>query len=135
VQQGYRIRALRRGNTIPFFIPANVFSQVEWVQGDILDTSVLENAMDGADAVIHCAAKVSFVAADHLSMLKTNIEGTANVVNAALLKNIKRLVHISSVAALGRTSNGETVTEKKEWEDSRINTMQRWKCGAVSAKG
>jgi nucleoside-diphosphate-sugar epimerase len=63
------------------------------------------------------------VAADHRSMLKTNIEGTANVVNAALLKNIKRLVHISSVAALGRTSNGETVTEKKEWEDSRINTQ------------
>lgn len=123
MQQGYRIRALRRGNTIPFFIPATVFSKVEWVQGDILDTSVLENAMEGADAVIHCAAKVSFVAADHLSMLKTNIEGTANVVNAALLKNIKRLVHISSVAALGRTSNGETVTEKKEWEDSRINTQ------------
>ena len=123
MQQGYRIRALRRGNAIPFFIPATVFSQVEWVQGDILDTTILENAMEGADAVIHCAAKVSFVAADHLSMLKTNIEGTANVVNAALLKNIKRLVHISSVAALGRTSNGETVTEKKEWEDSRINTQ------------
>ena len=119
MQQGYRIRALRRGQTLPFFIPANVFSQVEWVQGDILDTTILENAMEGADAVIHCAAKVSFVAADHLSMLKTNIEGTANVVNAALLKNIKRLVHISSVAALGRTSNGETVTEEKEWEDSR----------------
>ena len=93
------------------------------MQGDILDTTILENAMERADAVIHCAAKISFVPADHLAMLKTNIEGTANVVNAALLKNIKRLVHISSVAALGRTSNGETVTEKKEWEDSRINTQ------------
>ncbi len=123
MQKGYAVRAIRRSNQLPFFIPATVFSQVEWVDGDILDTAVLETAMEGIDAVIHSAAKVSFVAADHLSMLKTNIEGTANVVNAALLKNVKRFVHISSVAALGRTNNGETVTEKKQWEDSNINTQ------------
>lgn len=123
VQKGYGIRALRRSNQLPFFIPASVFARVEWVEGDILDTAALEAAMEGVDAVIHSAAKVSFVAADHLSMLKTNIEGTANVVNAALLKNVPRFVHISSVAALGRTINGETVTEKKQWEDSQINTQ------------
>ena len=78
--------------------------------------------MEGMDAVIHSAAKISFVPGDDKEMFKTNIEGTANVVNAALLKNIKRLVHISSVAALGRTANGETVTEKKQWEDSNTNT-------------
>ncbi|MEO5683379.1 MAG: NAD-dependent epimerase/dehydratase family protein [Chitinophagaceae bacterium] len=123
LQKGYTVRAIRRTNKLPFFIPATVFNKVEWVEGDVLDTAALENAMDGIDAVIHSAAMVSFVTADHQLMLKTNIEGTANVVNAALLKNIKRLVHISSVAALGRTSNGETVTEKKQWEDSRINTQ------------
>ena len=88
----------------------------------MLDTHVLENAMEGVDAVVHSAAKVSFVAADQRAMYKINIEGTANVVNAALLKKVKKLVHISSVAALGRTINGETVTEKKQWEDSPINT-------------
>jgi nucleoside-diphosphate-sugar epimerase len=55
-------------------------------------------------------------------MLKTNIEGTANVVNTALEKKIRRFIHISSVAALGRTKTGETVTEKKQWEENAINT-------------
>jgi dihydroflavonol-4-reductase len=123
VQKGYRVKALRRGSQLPFFIPANVFGKVQWIQGDIMDTALLEDAMEGVEAVVHSAAKVSFTAADHAGMLQTNIEGTANIVNAALLKKIPRLVHISSVAALGRTANGEVVTEKKQWEDSSINTM------------
>ncbi|MEO5595029.1 MAG: NAD-dependent epimerase/dehydratase family protein [Chitinophagaceae bacterium] len=122
VQKGYRIRAIRRSKQLPFFIPANIFNNVEWINGDVLDTAILEDAMEGMDAVIHCAAKVSFVSSQHRAMFKTNIEGTANVVNAALLKNIRRLVHISSVAALGRTTHGETVNEKKQWETSNINT-------------
>jgi dihydroflavonol-4-reductase len=123
VEQGYRVKALRRGAQLPFFIPANVFNTVEWVQGDIMDSALLEDAMEAVDTVIHSAAKVSFTAADHQEMLQTNIEGTANIVNAALLKKVPRLVHISSVASLGRTASGEVVTEKKQWEDSAINTM------------
>lgn len=83
---------------------------------------VLEDAMEGTDAVIHAAAKVSFVPGEQRSMFQTNIEGTANVVNAALLRNVKRMVHVSSVAALGRTTNGETINEEKQWEESNINT-------------
>ena len=78
--------------------------------------------MDGVDAIIHSAAKVSFAAKDHLALFKTNVEGTANVVNTALLKNVPRLVHISSVASLGRTANGETVNETRQWEDNDTNT-------------
>ena len=122
MQKGYRIRAIRRSHKLPFFIPAAVFANIEWIEGDILDTHVLEQAMEGVDAVIHSAAVVSFTAGDRRQMFKTNIEGTANVVNAALLKNVSKLVHVSSVAALGRTTDGETVTEKKQWEDSSINT-------------
>ncbi|MES1223315.1 MAG: NAD-dependent epimerase/dehydratase family protein [Bacteroidota bacterium] len=122
-EKGYSIRAIRRSHRLPSFIPASVFEKVEWIEGDVLDTGLLEYAMEGMDAVIHCAAKVSFTAGDHRGMLKTNIVGTANVANAALLKNIQKLVYISSVAALGRTANGERVTEKKQWEDSSLNTQ------------
>ena len=122
MQKGYRIRAIRRSAQLPFFIPAAVFASVEWIDGNVLDTAVLEHAMEGIDAVIHSAAIVSFTSGDRQQMFKTNIEGTANVVNAALLKNVPRLVHVSSVAALGRTTDGETVTEKKQWEDNNINT-------------
>ena len=55
-------------------------------------------------------------------MYLVNADGTANVVNLALENNIKRLVHISSISALGRTASGEKVTEEKKWEETKLNT-------------
>ena len=123
VAKGYAVRALRRTTSkLPFYIPEQVLNKVEWVEGDILDIVSLEEAMTGIDQVIHSAAIISFSPGDKKKMYKINIEGTANTVNIALEKNIKRLVHISSVAALGRTPGGEQVDEGKKWLDSKINT-------------
>ena len=122
VQQGYQVRALRRGSKLPVWIDQQVLQQVEWVEGDILDVVALEDAMENVTAVIHSAAVVSFAKKDRAQMYHVNVEGTANVVNIALEKNIKRLVHISSVAALGRTAGGTEVTEDKKWEESKLNT-------------
>ncbi len=55
-------------------------------------------------------------------MYQVNVEGTANVVNIALEKNIQRFVFISSVAAIGRTSVGAEVNEDKKWEENKNNT-------------
>jgi nucleoside-diphosphate-sugar epimerase len=55
-------------------------------------------------------------------MYQVNVQGTANVVNAAIEKNISRLVHISSVAALGRSKSGGHINEEREWQQSNINT-------------
>ena len=74
MQKGYHVKAIRRSNKLPFFIPAVVFNHVEWIDGDILDTAVLETAMADVDAVIHSAAKVSFDEGERRSMFKTNIE-------------------------------------------------------------
>ena len=123
VEKGYRVRAIRRTSPIPFYLPANVADRVEWMPGDILDIPALEEAMQGMNAVIHAAAKISFAATDRREMFHTNIEGTANVVNIALEQNITRFLHISSVAALSRSKNGEMVTEDKKWEDSKLNTV------------
>jgi len=122
VEKGYRVRALRRTNKIPSWIDAPVFNKVEWVEGDVLDVVSLEDAMEGVDVVIHSAAIVSFAKKDRKAMYQTNVEGTANVVNIALEKNVRRLVHISSVAALGRTAGGGHVNEEKKWEESKVNT-------------
>jgi nucleoside-diphosphate-sugar epimerase len=122
VEKGHPVRAIRRGDSIPFFIPPPISAKVEWIRGDILDIVGLEEAMEGVDAVIHAAAKVSFARRDRRELFHTNIEGTANMVNMALIKGIRRFVHVSSVGALGRTANGEQVTEEKKWADSKLNT-------------
>lgn len=123
LMKGHGVRAIRREHSkLPFFIPPDFLARVEWVEGDVLDVISLEEAMDGIDAVIHAAAKVSFERHESEELFKINVEGTANVVNMALEKNVRRLIHISSVAALGRTNSGETVHEEREWQDSKINT-------------
>ncbi|GGB09334.1 NAD-dependent epimerase/dehydratase family protein [Puia dinghuensis] len=122
LEKGWSVRALRRSSSPPAFIPAVIWDEVEWVNGDILDVSGLGEAMEGTDAVIHAAAKISFSHRDRRELFRTNIEGTANVVNIALEQNIRRFVHVSSVAALGRTGKGENVTEGKSWEENRWNT-------------
>jgi dihydroflavonol-4-reductase len=123
LEAGWQVRAMRRGNVLPLFIPAGTLARAEWVPGDILDVIALEDAMEECDAVIHAAGRISFARGEKQEMYRTNIEGTANVVNIALEQNIKRLVHVSSVAALGRTGNGETVNETKSWEESKWNTQ------------
>ncbi|MFC0774534.1 NAD-dependent epimerase/dehydratase family protein [Terrimonas alba] len=122
VERKYAVRAIRRSQQLPFYISKEIFNQVEWVDGDILDVISLEDAMDGVDKVIHSAAIVSFDKKHRANMYHVNVEGTANVVNMSLEKNISRFIHISSVAALGRTAHGGKVDEEKKWDENGVNT-------------
>lgn len=122
VRDGFRVRAIRRSARMPFFLEKEIIQQVEWVGGDVLDVVSLYEAMQGMDAVIHSAAMVSFRKGDRQQMNSVNIDGTTNVVNLALETRIKRFIHISSVAALGRTRKAEKVTEDRKWEETANNT-------------
>jgi len=94
----------------------DVFHTIEWVKGDILDIPSLEDAFAGVDHVYHCAAFISFDPRDEEQIRKTNIEGTANMVNLSLGYGIKKFCHVSSIAALGDTKeDGDTITEETEW--------------------
>ena len=91
-------------------------------QCDILDTTVLEEIMQDITHVYHCAAIVSFKPKDKYRLLKINVEGTANVVNACLDAGVQKLVHVSSVSALGRIRNG-VVTEQMNWSEKTSNSV------------
>ncbi len=92
-------------------------------QADILDVISLEEVMEGITEVYHCAGMVSFLPDDRERLYKTNVEGTANLVNAALNAEVKKLVHVSSVAALGRIRKDQIVTEKMEWTKETSNSI------------
>ena len=122
VQKGYFVRAIRRSSKLPFFISPDIFENVEWVNGDVLDVVSLEDAMTDVDTVIHSAAIISFLKKERKKMYKVNVDGTTNVVNTALEQNVKKLIHISSISALGRTADGDHVNEEKIWVESKLNT-------------
>jgi dihydroflavonol-4-reductase len=95
---------------------SNLFSKIEWVQADILDIPALEIAFNNIDYVYHCAALVSFDPNDEEKLRKTNIEGTANIVNFCIVNNVKKLCHVSSIAALGDKKEHENfIDEATEW--------------------
>ncbi len=122
VEKGLPVRALQRTDNFPFYIPRSIYDKVEWIKADVLDLVSLDDAMKNVDSIIHTAAIVSFSKDRRKEMYQVNVEGTENVVNMALENNVKRLVHISSIAALGRTTKPEVVTEEKKWEANPNNT-------------
>jgi len=79
-------------------------------------------AMNGVEYVYHCAGMISYNAKEVYRMMNVNIEGTANVVNACLEKGIKKLCHVSSVAAFGTSQTGKTLTEDVKWKSSPYNS-------------
>jgi len=92
------------------------------VFGDILDYPFLEDLLKEGDVVYHCAAIVSFNPRDREKIFKTNIEGTANLVNAGLFKHIEKFCYISSVAAIGRNGSGKMIDEDTFWENNDQNS-------------
>lgn len=78
-----------------------LFANINWISADINDIPSLEIAFKNIEYVYHCAAKISFDPRDEEKLRKINIEGTANVVNFCLAKNVKKLCFVSSIAALG----------------------------------
>jgi nucleoside-diphosphate-sugar epimerase len=117
VKADTKVRAIYRNN-----IPQEMPNGIEWVKGDILDPISLEEAMQGIDQVYHCAATVSFNPKNKKALHQTNVEGTANVVNACLQTGIKKLLFVSSVAALGRIRQDATVNEKMNWTEESSNS-------------
>ncbi len=88
-EQNKKIKALYRGE-IPF-----TSANIEWIKGDLFDTVLLEEAMQDVDEVYHCAAKVSFYPKEKQQLFKTNVEGTANIVNACINTGVKKLLLLS----------------------------------------
>ena len=117
--KGKKVRALYR-QAVPVFSGSE---QCEWIKGDILDPIGLTAALEGVEYVYHCAAIVSFAPGAAAKMLHSNVEGTANVVNACLVQAVKKLIFVSSVAALGRIRENEAINESMHWTPATSNSV------------
>jgi dihydroflavonol-4-reductase len=126
VKKGEPVRALKREKSDTALIKKifswyspdyeSLFAKIEWVNGDITDVHGLLDILQGADRVYHCAGFVSYNPSDAVEVHKINAEGTANIVNACLEKKIRKLCHVSSVAAFGDLPKNKTVDETFFWK-------------------
>ncbi len=101
--------------------PQQLFDQIEWVKADVTDLVSLEAHFENIEYVYHCAALISFEPKKLPILLKTNVEGTANMVNLCLKKGVSKFCYVSSIAALGHGKKGEEFTEETEWNDTHTS--------------
>lgn len=114
VAHGKKVRALVR-STSSLVELQEIRNKIEIVFADVNDYTSLEEALAGSEVVIHTAAVVSYLPTDKALMRKVNVTGTQHVVNACLNLHIPTLVHISSVAALGKSTDSQKIDESAKW--------------------
>jgi nucleoside-diphosphate-sugar epimerase len=111
--QGKKVKAIYNKTPLTAFNNENLCS----VKCDILDVIRLQEIMEGITHVYHCAAIVSFNKKNIDQLYAVNINGTTNVVNTSTAAGVKKLVHVSSVSALGRLKGAQCVTEEIMWTE------------------
>lgn len=139
-ERGYSVRALIRNKkniekvrkVFSYYTanPTILLDKIEWFEGDVLDLAALEEAFENISVIYHCAAIVSFNKKNKAELLKTNIEGTENIVNLCLEKQSIKLCFVGSIASLGSSENGDPVTEKEIWtpaDDHSLYSITKFK--------
>ncbi|MFT6214161.1 MAG: nucleoside-diphosphate-sugar epimerase [Roseivirga sp.] len=122
LKNGQKIRAVKR-NSSQLTLIKDIADKIDWVQGDMNDTTFLLEALEGVTGVIHGAAIISFDKRDEEEMYKTNVRGTADLVNACLKVGVFDFLHISSVAAIGRKQGQTEISENDKWEGTEYDSI------------
>lgn len=105
---GCNVRILRRRDSD---LRAIRGIDVEHCFGDVRDIDSLHRALRDCDTVFHTAAVVTFARNKIPLQHDVNVIGTRNIVEACLKSGVDRMIHTSSIAAIGHPAQGELATE------------------------
>ncbi|MCS3532735.1 NAD-dependent epimerase/dehydratase family protein [Chryseobacterium sp. JUb7] len=137
LKKGKKVRAAKRPasnvnevrHSYTFYTenPDDFFNKIEWVNVDFDDIHSLQDALKGVDEVYHCAAKVGFNPKDDKEMYHTNVKGTENLLFACEGSEVKKFLHVSSIAVL------DLFNEKGELDESSdFNPKEEHSAYAIS---
>lgn len=117
---GHTVRILRRQGSSTKMLEG---LPVETAIGDVTIRDSVFEAVEGCEAVFHAAGHVSFWRGAREAQNKINIDGTRYAVEACLHHKVKRLVHTSSISAIGHPRDGEIGDETipYNWWPYRLN--------------
>lgn len=112
IDAGHSVRATRRAGTRTEHLD---HLAIDWVPGDLDDPAALTEAFRGADVVFHCAAMVSILKRPTPALVQANVGGTRHVIEAVRAAEVSRLVHCSTTAAVGLSTDGSPCDERAPW--------------------
>ncbi len=102
IKAGHEVRALVRKTSNTKFLKS--LEKVELVEGSVESRGAVNDAVKGVDGVVHSAGLVK--ARNEEEYRATNVEGTRNLIDAAVEHGVKRFVHVSSLEAAGPSRPG-----------------------------
>ncbi|MEW6272634.1 MAG: SDR family oxidoreductase [Thermodesulfobacteriota bacterium] len=127
--RGHEVRATRRSEASTRHLQGH---PIEWTSADLDDVRALTASFEGADVVFHCAALVSILRRATPALIAANVDGTRNVIAAVRAARVPRLVHCSTVGAVGLSTDGVPCTEDAPWnfadyglDDGYVTTKHR----------
>ncbi|MEP7323173.1 MAG: SDR family NAD(P)-dependent oxidoreductase [Saprospiraceae bacterium] len=115
VETGYKVTVMARAEN-PDSPIRQLNDQINFVKGDLTDLDSLEAACNGQDIIVHAAALISFDPAERKKIFKNNIDGTTHLVNTALKSSVKKLIYISSIAAISSSPDEQDHDESIPWD-------------------
>ncbi|WP_154222803.1 NAD-dependent epimerase/dehydratase family protein [Marinicella rhabdoformis] len=122
VTQGWQITALCRS------IPKNPIAGVNYVTGNLLDASSISDALENkTDVLFHVAADTNTWHKNNSQQTSTNIQGTKNIIEAAVAKQVGTLLYVSSIVTFGVDHHGLVNTEESNTQtgiDSWVNYVK-----------
>lgn len=108
LKEGWDVVAVSRRRRLPSFLH---IEGLKWVPGDILDFQLLSRLVRGCDAVFHVAADYRLWSRNPEEIYRSNVDGTKNVMKAALEAGVPKVVYTSSVGTLGLRKDGTPADE------------------------
>jgi dihydroflavonol-4-reductase len=120
---GHQVVATRRAGTKVAHLED---LPIEWRDGDLMSRESLTAAFAGVEAVFHCAAAVSVKKEITKELQDANVTGTENVIEACVAARVPRLIHTSSVVAIGLTTDGVPCDESAEWNFDREGLLDAY---------
>lgn len=115
IAAGHEVVAIKRGGSK---VKQLDDLPITWREGELGDVPALTRAFEGCTAVFHCAAAVGVIREVKPEMYAANVTGTSNIIAACLAAKVARLVHTSSVVAVGLSTNGQPCDETARWNFS-----------------
>lgn len=118
LEQGHQVRVFGRSEK-SFTDP--LFNQVEKFYGDIANKDDVAKAVAGTDFVFHLAGLIAYTKNKYQEMILANVIGTQNIVDACIEHKVKKLIHMSSVVAVGASFDKKPLSESSEYNISHLN--------------
>lgn len=121
IKQGLEVRALVRNPDKAKELSRITNKSLELFKGDINDAASLENATQNIDSVFHLAGVVGYSKTQREEMERVNVLGTKNIIESCIKNKIRRLLHFSSVAAVGANDRPQPLNENSKYDISKYN--------------